>query len=476
MLMLVCIISNMILAIFSMDYLRKMETGTERMYEEKLLNLQALYKGEELFAFDDKMTFYAKKGASDEEIEAYIIERADAQLASYQQDVKKGYWLLGIISSVMILLVIYFAMTARRAIGQPTKELKSLLKRTQQGDLTGVATYSGRDELGEVMRYYNEMIYDLRNLVGTVNTSADAVSGANEKLEISSQQTTKSAVQMSSEAEQIARIATETAAQLLDNSAAVDKVKEYMEKIAHQVEMVEQDLRVAEQEAVAGREIVQQNVATVSEMESAMESAQQMMQKLYDEAQSIDQAVELITGIADQTNLLALNASIEAARAGEHGKGFAVVAHEVKKLAVNSLDATKTVSGLVQSIQNQCTMAVTQMQKASAVTHSGNEMTEQSAKKFADIASRVECLLPELQEVVSGAIEVHTYTAEVAKSATVLTNKTDENALRVGHIASEVQKQLKATELIHQQILAISKNSRSLSNAVLRFQMSNSTQ
>ena len=63
--------------------------------------------------------------------------------------------------------------------------------------------------------------------------------------------------------------------------------------------------------------------------------------RLQDNANEIEQIIQMVGDIATQTNLLALNASIEAARAGEHGQGFAVVAEEIRKLADQSAQAVK---------------------------------------------------------------------------------------------------------------------------------------
>lgn len=469
MLMIVCVVSNILLAIFSVDYLRKMANSTETMYEEKLLSLQALYHEKPLVPFDSKMEFYEKNEAPQEEIEAYIVERAQAQLTNYKEDINRGYWLIFAVCLLMVVLVVYFAIGARNAVHKPTRELKSLLKQTQTGNLRNFAKYDGRDELGEVMRYYNDMIYDLQELIKVVNNSTQSVSQSNEQLEQSSQQTSISAVQITKETELLAHIASETAAQLIENSEAIRQVSDFMADIQTQLIEVERSMEQARQEAKLGENIVIQNVQSVQHVEKAMGNTMLVMEALQLESQNIHQAIELIEGIASQTNLLALNASIEAARAGENGKGFAVVANEVKKLANGSLEATKVVTELVHTIGQHSMNAVTQMQNANKVAQDGQIITEQMSMKFNVIAQQVEHLKPELEAVKEIVESVSQFTKEVAASSEYLTYKTDENAMRVGHIATAVEAQQSATESIHQQSMSITKNVKSLMQAVNRF-------
>ncbi len=74
--------------------------------------------------------------------------------------------------------------------------------------------------------------------------------------------------------------------------------------------------------------------------------------KLNSAAQAMSGIVQLIGDITGQINLLALNATIESARAGEAGRGFAVVASEVKNLANQAKQATDTISGEIEALNN----------------------------------------------------------------------------------------------------------------------------
>lgn len=66
----------------------------------------------------------------------------------------------------------------------------------------------------------------------------------------------------------------------------------------------------------------------------------------------IEQMVQSIEKIARETTLLAMNAKIEAARAGENGRGFSVVADAVKRLSIQTNEATVNIQSVLRQTLN----------------------------------------------------------------------------------------------------------------------------
>lgn len=95
-----------------------------------------------------------------------------------------------------------------------------------------------------------------------------------------------------------------------------------------------------------------------------MVKAQELIDALHKQSQSINKITESIAKIASQTNLLSLNAAVEAARAGEQGRGFAVVANEARQLAKGATEAVEQITHVLKdnsSLVERTTQAMQQV-------------------------------------------------------------------------------------------------------------------
>jgi methyl-accepting chemotaxis protein len=114
--------------------------------------------------------------------------------------------------------------------------------------------------------------------------------------------------------------------------------------------------------AIQGAETVEETVQVVRGIADELAKVAGNIEALSAQSERISSIVQVIRGIAEQTNLLALNAAIEAARAGEQGRGFAVVADEVRNLAARTSQATVEINEVVRLNHDLALQAVSGMQ------------------------------------------------------------------------------------------------------------------
>ncbi|MEG0473504.1 MAG: methyl-accepting chemotaxis protein [Solibacillus sp.] len=493
-LMIVCIVSNVILAVFSMDYLRKMDKETNSMYEQKLLLVELTYQMKEQLektgtipdehlqhfkakTFDTKMEYYLNELTNNAspsllvEINQYIISRASNQLIEHEKDIAFGYQLILFISFILIVLILIAGIVATRAVNKPTRELRELFRLAQQGDFTKYATYGAKDELGETTKYYNLMVEDIKQLLKTVRKNAGSATKANEELETNSEQITKVAVHIAMNAESMANSLQYSATQLSENAASVQQVASGIDEMSKRMQHIDHYVRETIATAVEGEEMVQKNRMQMQEVEQAMKKASATIYTLNEQSIHITKAVEMIHAVADQTNLLALNASIEAARAGEHGRGVAVVAHEVKKLANQSKEFTKSIAYIVTEIQQEAYEATRSMDAAMMTVDYGVITTEKSATKFREITHQVQQIGPQMEHVSQIMNVIADHTQAVAQNSIELSNRSEENLASMQHVKQQIATQKLATSDIHNEIRHIAKNMRTLTQAIGRFKV-----
>lgn len=539
-LMIVCVLSNVLLGIFSVDYLRKMSWNASESYTQGLVPIGWLNELEESqrqldylvdtagsyqemttilksmeqpldhlvsLEVDKKMDHQMKKYKTLlaqqmdliesykqlkpkeqqqfytlsfltvsqqshtllEETQSYLVQRAKEQQSSYQRDVQFGYWLLGGVCLFVVLLVIFIGFIATKAVNVPTRQLKSLLKRAEQGDFTANASYVAHDELGEVVLSYNQMVNEVKMLLHTVTNSAHEVEEMTGKLQESSERSSTTTHKIAKDVQSISDSTAASTTKLASNTASLEEVLNGVQIILEKVQVVENFAHKTARDAESGTEIVQANLTQIQNIKKAVEKSNTAIFNLLERASTIDQMVEVIENITAQTNLLALNASIEAARAGEHGKGFAVVANEVRKLAEQTVQSTQTITSIVQNIHLDSSYAVQMMEGVLAATEKGVHVTGKTAISFDQILEKVHTIKPYIMEVSSTVQEIANHTKKVSEDAVMLTTFSNTNAASTKHVATLTTDQLTAQQQFHSYIKELRKVSKVLQIAVKRF-------
>ncbi|WP_068985215.1 MULTISPECIES: methyl-accepting chemotaxis protein [Lysinibacillus] len=539
-LMIVCVLSNVLLGVFSVDYLRKMSWHASESYSEGLVpigwlneleesqrqldylvdsagtyqEMTAIFKEVEQplgylenLEVDKKMDHQVKKYKSLlaqqielvdsykqldqneqqqfyvqsylsvsqqshtllEETQSYLVQRSKEQQQAYQDDVEFGYWLLGGVCLFVVLLVIFIGLIATKAVNIPTRQLKSLLKRAEQGDFTANASYVAQDELGEVILSYNQMATEVKRLLHTVTNSAYEVEEMSGKLQESSEQSSNTTVKIAKDVQSISDSTAASTTKLASNTASLEEVLNGVQVILEKVQVVENFAHKTARDAESGTEIVQANLTQIQAIKRAVEKSNTAIFNLVERASTIDQMVEVIEKITAQTNLLALNASIEAARAGEHGKGFAVVADEVRKLAEQTVQSTQTITSIVQNIHLDSNYAVQMMEGVLAATEKGVHVTGDTATSFDQILEKVHTIKPYIMEVSATVQEIANHTKKVNEDAVMLTSFSDTNASSTKHVATLTAAQLTAQQQFHDYIQELRRVSKVLQIAVKRF-------
>nr|WP_245842525.1 methyl-accepting chemotaxis protein [Sphingomonas laterariae] len=204
------------------------------------------------------------------------------------------------------------------------------LKRLAQGDLTAEITEDYPASYAELRANFNAALESLRDLIGSVRTSAQTIDTGS--------------IEIARASEDLARRTEANAASLEETTAAVTQMDERLKRTADAaattVERANGTIGVVQ----VGREIADDAVRT--------------MGRVSEGAKGIDTVIEGLDKIAFQTRVLAMNAAVEAGRAGEAGRGFAVVADLVSALAMRSEEEAKRAREQLTATQEDIGAAV----------------------------------------------------------------------------------------------------------------------
>jgi methyl-accepting chemotaxis protein len=158
--------------------------------------------------------------------------------------------------------------------------------------------------------------------------------------------------------------AQELAAGNMELSSRTETQASSLEETAASIEELTSTVKQNSENAQHARGLVEGASATASKGGEVMQQVVATMTDINDASRKIVDITGVIDGIAFQTNILALNAAVEAARAGEQGRGFAVVASEVRNLAQRSAAAAKEIKVLIDKSVEKIQLGTDLVQQA----------------------------------------------------------------------------------------------------------------
>ena len=281
---------------------------------------------------------------------------------------------LFIIIGIGILIGLFFAMIISKGITKPIAGAVAGLKDIAEGegDLTTRLEIQSKDEVGELVKWFNVFMEKLQGIIKNIANNAETLGSSSGELSNLSGQMSQGADNMSDKSTTVASAAEEMSSNMNSVAAATEEAATNLNMVASAAEQMIATINEIAQNSEKARNITGDAVVQT-------QSASNKVDELGSAANEIGKVVETITEISEQVNLLALNATIEAARAGEAGRGFAVVANEIKDLAKQTAEATLEIKAKIGAIQGSTDVTVTEIGQILKVINDVNDIVSNIA-------------------------------------------------------------------------------------------------
>lgn len=208
--------------------------------------------------------------------------------------------------------------------------------------------------------------------------------------------------------------------------------------------------------------IMEETTTDMKNIKDSAEKTSESIDSLGQGLKEIEQFATTISNITEQTNLLALNASIEAAHAGDMGRGFNVVAREIRHLADDSKQASKSITGIIQKIYGLLEeVHIANMKNTTNVEKGITQIVEVSRQ--AESVGVVQNEVQEMAEkVVAASEEARACSMKVLQMADEMHSIVQSTVEQVQQIVNQTEGQKKVTESVQHSFRRVERVSKNL--------------
>ena len=451
------------------ENLAKYRTGRSRVIELALQNKDA--EAYILFKQDVKphADAFIKKLVTLGEETKKSVEEMNAQ---NQKDFAFANTLFVTLILSAVLLGIGLGVLITRRITKRLNDVVLFMETVAKGDFTREVSQQNlqdQSEFGTVSRAVGTMNQNVRGLIRHLANTSEQLAASSEELTASAEQSAQASNQVAGSVTGVAQGAATQLDLAHHANQVVRRISEAIGQVSANTDTVSASAEKTAAAAGQGEDAIQQAVRQMSVIEEKTNATAAVITELEDKSKQIGQIVDVISSISGQTNLLALNAAIEAARAGEAGRGFAVVAEEVRKLAEQSQEAAKQITGLIGEVQSQTNHAVLFMNDGKREVDTGAKVVSGAGERFEEILSMIRNMTGQIREI-SGAIQHITQgTQEVVHSVQEIENESQRTSEQTQTISAATEEQSASLEEIASSSLYLAKMAEELQQEIRKF-------
>ncbi|MCT4593335.1 MAG: phosphate/phosphite/phosphonate ABC transporter substrate-binding protein [Anaeromicrobium sp.] len=212
------------------------------------------------------------------------------------------------------------------------------------------------------------------------------------------------------------------------NGASIEEINSNIDSLVSELNHLNKNVLHLDEASSKSTNIIKENKDILegifnymNVLSNHVEEAAENNNSLSQYSAQINNILDYIKNLSNQTNLLALNASIEAARAGESGRGFMVVADEIRKLSLETDNATLQIESFIKNIVTSINKShksmencINTIEKSQGIIGDSSNALESINSIFENIKSNIEKLRNISENQLKSSTEIEMASAQVA--------------------------------------------------------------